>query len=151
MTDQLTNKYINISTILFSKSSGTPNRPNTSRPNQSNNSIVPTNAARGHMLYPMLDIAIKYSFQAIEGIKRVESSVTQLKGEMKGMQNAINELRDLIKSQKKSTFSLKEEGYEVQSNYILTDCTEYRFTLNNLYINNRFPCAVVLQVLFVRA
>lgn len=72
------------------------------------------NPARNHVLFPIVESAAKNSFQATEGIKRLESDVRQLRGEMKTMQTAINELKEVIVTESRRNYSLKDEGHEVQ-------------------------------------
>lgn len=71
-------------------------------------------AARSHMLYPLLDTCNKQSFQACEGVKRLEGTLNQVRGEFKAMQTAVNELKELMQKESKKNFSLKEEGFEVK-------------------------------------
>ena len=69
--------------------------------------------ARNHILYPMLDNMAKNSFHAAESMKKLEGNVHQLREEVKVMQSAIKELKELIQAQTKNSYSLKEEGHEV--------------------------------------
>ncbi len=74
-----------------------------------------SSGARNHLLYPMLDTIAKTSFQAAEGVRKLEGNVHQLREEVKVVQSAIKELRELMQAQTKSSYSLKEEGHEVFS------------------------------------
>lgn len=70
-------------------------------------------ATRNHPLFPAVDSSAKNSFQAVQAIQRLESQFTQLHSEVKAMQMAVKELKELIEKQSKQNFSLKNEGYEV--------------------------------------
>ncbi len=70
-------------------------------------------AARSHPLYPILDASSKNAYQACQGVGKLELSVGQLRNEVKILQTAVQELRELVKKQNRIAFSLKNEGYEV--------------------------------------
>ena len=69
--------------------------------------------ARYHPLFPMLDMIAKSTQQMHQKIAKLEGSMHQMKEEVKVVQNALNELKQLSEKTVKSSFSLKEEGYEV--------------------------------------
>ena len=70
-------------------------------------------ASRSHPLYPILDASCKNTYQACQGIGKLELSVGQLRKEVKILQTAVQELKELIEKQNRISFSLKDEGYEV--------------------------------------
>ncbi len=83
-------------------SNPTTSRLQTSRQQQPSSAL----SARNHPLYPIVDASSKHSHQACQAIG-------QLRSEMKLVQTAVQELKELIEKQNRVGFSLKDAGYEV--------------------------------------
>ena len=76
-------------------------------------SIELSQQARNHCLFPMLDYLIKTSHQVNQSVARIEGTLEQLKVSVNTLQSAHEELKQLIEKTSKQSFSLKNEGYQV--------------------------------------
>ena len=70
-------------------------------------------AARQHLLFPLLDALNKSVQQTNQRMSKIECSLNETKDEIKIVNKSVIELKQLFEKYQKTSFSLKDKGYEV--------------------------------------